>query len=271
MFFSKFMFLAFFIQISFLNAALSAQAFQLGEKLTYKIQWGFLTVGHSVLTIHPELVEFNGVNCMVFKTSAKSEGFAAKMNPIDDKLISYYDPIKNRSMSTAKRVNEGRLHREYYAEFDFTHYVANWWQKVFKGNAPTDENQSWRSGKTTDIPENLLDALSAIYFTRNHPEPPETGKEFSMDVYDDLELVKMQMSIMQEEDLELNVNGQNQKFKTFVVRPYMPTSGVFKSEGHILIWISNDKRRIPLKIVSKIKYFGEVTVELESAEGLVDE
>ncbi|MDX1960605.1 MAG: DUF3108 domain-containing protein [Leptospiraceae bacterium] len=261
-----FLVLLFFL---FIPISLQSGAFQPGEKLEYKIQLGFFRVGVSTLSINPELSEISGVKCMVLKSTARTTGFADKMNHIEDQMISYYDPITKRSVSTAKRLIEGKHRREYHSEFEYNIKQASWWQKSFRGNEIEAINS--KSGITSDIPENLLDALSAIYFTRDNEEKPEVGKEFFLDVYDDSILTKLQMTILREEEITVFVNGQKKKFSAIVVKPYLPTSGVFKSDGDIFIWISNDKRRIPLRITGKVKNFGEVSVELESMEGIVED
>lgn len=254
----------------FLSVSVSAQSYMLGEKLEYKIIWGFMDVGTSVMSVLPEPVEYNGVMCHVFKSMAKSHGFMDSMYHVDDKIVSYFDPVTGRTMSAAKRIHEGKFHREYHADFDHKLHAVSWWSKHFKGKQPDGENQRFRSGLKKEIPGFILDALSAIYYTRNHSEEPVPGKEFTLPVYDDLEVTTLQITVLREEEIELTVNGVKKKYQAFVAKPFIPTSGIFKSEGEILIWISKDKRRIPLKIQSKVN-IGNVTVELDKAENLIEE
>ena len=51
------------------------------------------------------------------------------------------------------------------------------------------------------------------------------------------------------------------KFDCVVVEPMLKSEGVFKSKGSILVWLSDDARRIPVLVKSKIPV-GSVSVSL---------
>jgi hypothetical protein len=248
-----------------------SQAFILGERLEYKVFWKGMHVGNSVLQVGKELVDQNGTNCMVFKSTARSSPLVAFLFTVDDKILSFYDPESQRTIAGSKQIHEGRFHREYHAEFDYERNTANWWQKQHKGSKeskPNDDTFRSKSGKTRNIPDKTLDVLSALYFFRNHPTPAEFGTFFSIPVYDDLQMTELDMKILDEEIIELEINGKITQIPTIKVRPHLATSGVFQSDGEILIWISNDFRRIPLKVETTMKGKGKVTAEIFSAENL---
>jgi hypothetical protein len=52
---------------------------------------------------------------------------------------------------------------------------------------------------------------------------------------------------------------------TLVIRPLQKTAGIFRRTGDILIWITDDVNKVPVKIVTSVA-LGTVTVELMSAE-----
>lgn len=239
--------------------------FELGERLEYKIFWRGMHVGIATLEVGKKLIEQNGAMCYVLRSTAKSTSFFEYIFPVDDKIVSYYDPVLKRTMAGSKHIHEGKFHREYHVEFDYKRNVANWWQNQYKGakeKIPDDETLRAKAGKTQNIPNNTLDILSAIYFFRENPHPVELGTFFSIPVFDDLQITDLDMKIISEEVLEMNINDILFQIPAFQVRPYLATSGIFRSEGEILIWISNDQKRIPLKIISSISKLGEVQVEL---------
>lgn len=239
--------------------------FELGERLEYKIFWKGIHVGIATMEVGKQLIEQNGAMCYVFKSTAKSLPFFGYIFPVDDKIVSYYDPVLKRTMAGSKHIHEGKFHREYHVEFDYKRNVANWWQNQYKGareKIPDDETLRAKAGKTQNIPNNTLDILSAIYFFRENPQPAELGAFFSIPVFDDLQITDLDMKVTSEEVLEMNINDIPLQIPAFQVRPYLATSGIFRSDGEILIWISNDQKRIPLKIISSISKLGEVQVEL---------
>jgi hypothetical protein len=46
-----------------------------------------------------------------------------------------------------------------------------------------------------------------------------------------------------------------------VVEPVLKSEGIFKSKGQTFIWISDDKRRIPVQVKSKVP-IGSILVSL---------
>ncbi len=257
----------------FFFSQILGQAFLAGERLEYRIFWKGVHVGNSTLEVGQELIEQNGIPCLILKSTAKSNPMFDFFFKVDDKMISFYDPKKKRTIASLKKIHEGRFHREYHAEFDYTQNVANWWQKQHKGNReekPQDETFRAKSGTTKPIPENLLDVLSALYYFRENPHPVEFGNFFSIPVYDDLQVTTLDMKIGFLEELELEVNDERKKYSAYSVIPYLSTSGIFQSDGNIVIWISNDTRRIPLKIESNVKTLGKVVVELYQVSGVLE-
>ena len=55
------------------------------------------------------------------------------------------------------------------------------------------------------------------------------------------------------------------RFDTLVVRPMEKAAGMFRYSGELLIWLTNDSCRVPVKIVATIP-LGKVTAELVTAE-----
>jgi hypothetical protein len=56
-------------------------------------------------------------------------------------------------------------------------------------------------------------------------------------------------------------------FKTIVVEPLVKEGGLFKSEGRIVIWLSDDERKLPVRVNTKV-LIGSIDVELSAYSGL---
>jgi hypothetical protein len=54
-------------------------------------------------------------------------------------------------------------------------------------------------------------------------------------------------------------------FDCLVIQPLLKFQSVFQQKGDVLIWISDDERRLPVKITSKIA-IGSINIELQSAD-----
>ncbi len=251
----------------FFTSPLFSADFETGEELNFNIEYLGITVGTASLIVLPTKVEQNNIPCLVFKSIAKSSPWINSLYPVDDKMISYFDPNLSRTLSSSKRVHEGKIHREYHAEYDYKSKSVNWWQKAHKGSREElkgDKTFRPKSGKTNDIPSNLMDILSILYYLRRSPTSPKVGTYFSMTIYDDLQVVPIEFHILKEEIIEIELNSQKKSFSAFKIRPYLSTSGFFQNDGKLILWISADEKRIPLRIESSIGGVGSVKVELNS-------
>jgi len=56
-------------------------------------------------------------------------------------------------------------------------------------------------------------------------------------------------------------------FKTIVVEPVIKSGSLFKFEGKLLLWLSDDERRVPVKVSTKIP-IGTIDAELTGYRGL---
>ncbi|MEM7184708.1 MAG: DUF3108 domain-containing protein [Spirochaetota bacterium] len=260
------LYLLFTFLYSFATLPILSKAFRVGESLKYKIRWGLMTVGYSNMSVVGK-IHYKGKKCFVFKTEARGTKWVNTFFPVKDKIISFWDPVSQRPYYSEKDLNEGFYHRHHTVIYDHSKRIAFWKQKRISGNTNKRgvrrKNAKWKfkKGVTPGLPVKFQDMLSAIYYNRAHPAKGEPGKTFYLKVFDDLKLGTMKMSILRRETITLEVNGVEKTYKALVTKPSYKTSGIFRSKGKVLIWISDDEKRIPLKVTSKIPYMGHVTVE----------
>ncbi len=57
------------------------------------------------------------------------------------------------------------------------------------------------------------------------------------------------------------------EFDCVVVDPILRATGLFKSKGRLLVWLTDDERKLPVQMKSKI-FIGYITAELKEIEGV---
>jgi hypothetical protein len=57
------------------------------------------------------------------------------------------------------------------------------------------------------------------------------------------------------------------KFECIIVEPLVKEGGLFKHEGNIIIWLTNDEVKMPVKVRTKV-VIGYVEAKLNKYEGL---
>ena len=59
-------------------------------------------------------------------------------------------------------------------------------------------------------------------------------------------------------------------FNCIILEPLVQEGGLFKSEGTIVVWLTNDALKIPVKVKTKV-LVGSIDAELSSYSGLAGE
>jgi hypothetical protein len=114
---------------------------------------------------------------------------------------------------------------------------------------------------TTEIPTDLvLDTLSGIYYLRNRKL--QVGRTETLPIFDSEIYSEVPVEILRRESIRLpNLTTVD----TLVIKPLQKTAGIFRRTGDLLIWITNDAHKVPVKIITSVS-LGSVTIELVSAE-----
>ena len=60
------------------------------------------------------------------------------------------------------------------------------------------------------------------------------------------------------------------KFECIIVEPLVKEGGLFKHEGNIIVWLTNDELKMPVKVRTKV-VIGYVEAKLTNYEGLAGE
>lgn len=110
------------------------------------------------------------------------------------------------------------------------------------------------AGRTTTLPITPItfDSLSCFYYARLHRLEP--GTTFYIDIFDGKKLHNTEVRVLRRETLTTDLGT----FRTIVIMPVLKTKGIFSKEGDVYIWLTDDDRRIPLKMRSKVK-IGSIT------------
>lgn len=237
------------------------------EYLEYRIEWNYLTVGYSTLG-RKENVPFEGKKVWLFESTARGNATIQAVFPVEDRIVSLWDPTEKRTLWHEKKLQEGKYKRTNQVHFNYESRKAVWWQKQYSGNI--DDRglfhilPEWKEkyGTVEGVDAVMNDVLSVIHLTRVSSEKPIEGVEFAIPMFDDNQVSHIKLKILKQETISSRINGIESPRSAWVIEPKMETSGVFRSKGNILVWVSNDEHRYPLKIEAEIPFLGTVTANL---------
>ncbi len=110
--------------------------------------------------------------------------------------------------------------------------------------------------KRGDIPSNVLDVLSSLYYIRSLPL--EVGKSFTIDVHSGEKTWPLVVNVKKLEKVKVKAG----KFMCYRVEPVLRERGIFISKGKKLeVWLTADARHMPVLMRSEI-FIGHVSAEL---------
>jgi hypothetical protein len=233
------------------NFSILEAAIRDGEKLTFTVNYGVVSAAEATLEIKSSKLYETPV--WLITSNARTYPFFDKIFKVRDKVESWWDKDKLRSLRFSKRLNEGtyRQYRVHY--YDHANKSSTYQKWNFK-------KQNY-STKQVVIPEGTQDILSAFYWTRQQKLTP--GKTLSIDVTTDGQTYKTLVLVHRREKID-SIFGQKD---CLVIEPKLKGEAVFKQSGRILIWVTDDEYKIPLKMTSQIT-FGAFTATLKAAENV---
>ena len=224
--------------------------FHPGEKLTFVLKWTIIPAGESVLEVLP-METLDGVRTYHFLLTAKSNSFIDAFYKVRDRIDAYTNTEMTHSVLYKKKQREGNSHKDVIVKFDWQNKKAQY----------TNLNER---RPPIDIMPGSFDPLSAFYFVRFFDFQKTSTIE--RPVTDGKKCIIGRLSVIRRETLKLNSGT----YDTYLIEPELKhIGGVFEKskDAKIQLWVTADKRRMPVKIKSKV-VVGSFVGELVSATGL---
>ena len=244
-------------------AADSQSTFYPGERLLFQLRWGFIPAGKAVLEVLP-VETVNGVKSFHFVMQARTNAFIDTIYKYRSRIDAYADVKMTRSIMYRKRTEVGRSVRDILVLFDWDKREAVYrYENTNRDQSDEDKPMV----KRTILMPGAFDPLSVFYYTRLVSVGDSVS--FAHPVTDGKECILATADIIKRENIR--VNGTT--YDTLLVEPDLKhIEGVFpnKKGSKISIWVTADKRRIPVKIKSRVavgSFTGEL-VAIENTENL---
>lgn len=221
-------------------------AFGLGERLEYSVGYKFITAGYAVFQVGKEPVMVKERPCYDIRFDVASLTSLEFLYKVRDRYRTKVDIDGLFPWRFEQTIREGGYSKDFTASFDQV------------------ENRAITTEGTFKIPPFVHDVVSALYHVRTYNlRDMKKGDVIQMQNFFDRETHDLQIKVLGRQKIEVEAGT----FNTIVIEPIIKQGGLFKSEGRILIWLSDDDRKIPVKVSSKI-LIGTVDAELTAYKGL---
>ncbi len=220
-------------------------AFAPGEYLRFDVKYSFVVAGEARLKVSD--ITFRGRKCYKVDFTLDSKPFFDAFYKVRDRYLTIIDSAGIFPWKFEQHIREGGYTRDFEAEFDqVTH------------RAMTTE------GKTCVIPPYVQDMMSAFYFARTVDYSKfKSGERLHLQNFYKDSTYDLDVKFRGRQTIEVDAG----KFNCVVIEPLVKEGGLFKSEGKIYLWLTDDDRKLPVLITSKIK-IGSVDSELVEYVGV---
>ena len=218
-----------------------------GEKLTYHFYWGFIMVGRG--TFEVEKKDSNSL----FTVHVQSNDFISALYPVNDELRSLFNHRKMESINFNQDRREGN--------------DRVWEETFFYYHLKLASTESYITGekKWFDIPEKQVqDKLSTIYYMRCLDWKTRTSATTTLGNdkgNHDVKITKLKTETVETDDFR--------PIPTFQVEPNMEYLSGFVKKGKMLVWVSDDTFKIPVRVEAKLP-IGTVRAILVKVENVKD-
>ncbi len=219
------------------------RAFTVGEKLTFAVQYGNITAGYATMSI-PEVVAESGRPAYHIVAEARTHPFFEHIFKVQDRIESYIDVDYIFPWRYEKHLREGGHVADAQYAYD---------QRAGFMREPSRNHDE-------PMPIGSQDVLSCFYFFRTMDMT--VGSEQSIRVSaDDMKNYELKVNVLRKE----RISSLAGDFDCVVVQPHLSFQGVFQQKGEVFIWLTDDERRIPVRVQSKIA-IGSININLQDAD-----
>lgn len=223
---------------SFTAVSPGAVGFGAGEKLVFSVQYGLVTAGEATLEVR-NIADIRGRPCYRIVSDARTNDFFSKFYQVRDRYESYMDTTELYSLRYEKHVREGKFKRDETVDFDQVTHRATYKDKV------------------VPIPPRTQDVLSAMYYIRTLPLA--AGQSISIANHTDKKNYPLVVKVHGRERVKVDAG----EFDCWVVEPILRGPGIFTQKGRLTVWLTDDERRMPVLMKSKV-VIGHVAAVLKS-------
>ncbi len=224
------------------------KAFKEGEKLTFDVNYGFITAGIAEYNI-PKIIKLNGRDVYKITFGVNTVSAFDVLYKVRDRYETNLDKEGLFPWRFEQHIREGSYSRDFSAYFD---------QKNKKAKT---------SGGSYDIPQYVNDIVSAFYLVRTFDfTNMKFGDKIHLENFYKDKTYPLDVVFRGKETVSVKAGT----FDCIILEPEIKEGGLFKSEGNVVIWLTNDELKIPVKVKTKI-IIGSIDAELTSYKGLAGE
>lgn len=230
--------------------SVNQSAFKIGEKLTYRLHYGFVDAGEA--TVEVKATDYTRLGREFFHVVGKGRSLGAFswFFKVKDRYESYMDQESLMPWRFVRRIEEGK----YKKSQDYVFY---------QHRKAVDNGQ----GQVYEIPVGAQDMISSFFYARTLDFTHiQEGDTFVIQTFMDDELFDLKVKFLGKETVSLRKG----KFRCMKFVPVVQEGRIFKDSEDLQVWITDDENKIPILAKANLMV-GSIKMEVVKYEGLAHE
>ena len=208
----------------------------MGERFVFSVEYGPVKAGEAVMEVS-EITEIDGRACYHIISEAETSELFSNFFEVKDRVESYVDVDGLFPWRFEKHLREGNFRSDMRVEYDQINH-----------RAITNKD-------TMEVPPFVQDILSGFYYGR--VQSLKRGKTIYIDHHSGRKLYPLEVKVLKKERVKVPAGV----FKCIVIEPVLKAVGIFKHTGRLRVWLTDDERRMPVLMKSKM-IIGSVVAKL---------
>lgn len=235
-------------------------SFHRGEKLKFNVKFGIFSIGEAEMVIDEKAYKVNHRTCYKVDVYGRTSGMVDWIAKVDDHWGAYVDSAALIPHIAYRNIKEGNYRKNEVVRFD---HQAN----LVETKVIDKKTGKFKEPMVYIAPEGIRDIMAgALYLRSIDFTKMKKGERFSVsgffeDAFYDLELIFLGKD---------EVKTKAGRFHALKLAPIIPENELFDGEDSVLLYISDDLNKLPLKVVAKM-FIGNTAVELESYANIKNE
>jgi hypothetical protein len=225
----------------------------IGEKLSYNVSYFGVSAGDFVLESLPHKSIAGREVYHIKGTAVTSKVFNLfyRLNDTVETFIDYQGLFSHRFHIILDESKQARDALELYDSEKAQTFYWNRWNHKERGYTETKEFDP--------IPRFSQDSLSVLYYLRTVPLP--AGAVLTVPVVSEGKSWEAVVTVIRRELMSTPMG----RVMTVVLKPETRYQGVLKKSGDSFLWLTDDERRVPVRLEAKVK-IGTVVANLTAFE-----
>lgn len=216
-------------------------ALRVGERYLFSVRYGMIRAGTAEMGIVGTAM-IDGDSCYHYLSAAASNDFFSTFFLVRDSVESYAAVSDLLPRRFEKHLREGNYARDDTVRFDQSNHLA-----IYPG------------GRIVEILPGTHDVLSAFFEVRTRELRP--GDVLNLECHADRKNYPLKTQVHRRERVSVPAG----EFDCLVVEPMLRTPGLFRHEGSLTLWLTDDARKIPVQMKSRLP-IGSISVVLTGIE-----